>query len=151
MENSLFKRIIPLAFILMASNVIAQNSVIYRWVDQNNVVHFSQHQPQHDNYTTIQMAKNNQQSNSAAKNVPQPNENATTKAIESINEADEKTAIENTMEKRCQEARANIRTLMAFDNVQYIDAEGQAKVLSETEKNQQLALSEKQVEVYCKK
>ncbi len=38
------------------------------------------------------------------------------------------------MEKRCQEAKTNVRTLNAFESVQFIDAEGNAKVLTEKEK-----------------
>ena len=147
MEKSLFTRLIPLTLLGMACHAFAENSVIYRWVDTNNVAHFSQHQPEHDNFTTLEIGNKSKSSVATNDNIPK---NPVTKAIDSINKAEEKTAIENTINKRCEEARSNIRTLMAFDNVQYIDSEGKAKVLTESEKNQQLALSEKQVEVYCK-
>lgn len=148
MENSLLTRVFPLAFVFMLGNVSAEDNVIYRWVDKNNVVHFTQHQPDHDNYTTIKMANSGNRSSSPAEALPKANENTTAKVP---NKAEEKSTIESTMEKRCQEAKTNVRTLNAFESVQFIDAEGNAKVLTEKEKNEQLKLSEKQVEVYCKK
>ena len=47
-----------LGFILFNSfgYAMADNVTVYRWVDSNNVVHFSQHQPKHDNYTELSMS-----------------------------------------------------------------------------------------------
>ena len=45
---------IILSFItFFSTNVLAKDIPIYRWVDENNVVHFSQSQPKDDNYTEL--------------------------------------------------------------------------------------------------
>lgn len=157
MEKSFFiriTRIMPLtaiiSFAVMAFSSVADDGVIYRWIDKNNVVHFSQHQPDHDNYTTLAMTTTKKKSPSSPNN-PTATDSSFEKDVAAINKDDEKSEIEATMAQRCEEARANIRTLMSFDSVQYINPKGEAKVLTTTEKNQQIALSEKQVEVYCKK
>ncbi len=70
MEKFIINPRFPLAFIFMLGNASAENNVIYRWVDKNNVVHFTQHQPDHDNYTTIKMANSGNRSSSPAEAVP---------------------------------------------------------------------------------
>lgn len=126
-----------LGFILFSSFAysMADNVVVYRWVDSNNVVHFSQHQPEHDDYTELSMS-----------NIVKPKQ-------ENSSEVAEKTIqdpinITPTPDK-CEEAKANVSTLKGFDKIQYTNAKGELQVLSEQEKIQQLAINEKQVEVYC--
>ena len=41
------KTIASLLTIYFVTSAVAQNVTVYRWVDKNNVVHFSQHQPNH--------------------------------------------------------------------------------------------------------
>jgi len=36
--------------VMFSTSAIAKGIAIYSWVDENNVVHFSQYQPQLDNY-----------------------------------------------------------------------------------------------------
>lgn len=36
----------------------AAKLTVYRWVDKNNIVHFSQNQPDHDNYIEMSMTNN---------------------------------------------------------------------------------------------
>ena len=52
--------------------------------------------------------------------------------------------------KKCDEAKANIKTLSTFDKIQYTDNARKVNVLNEIEKTQQLEISKKQEEVYCK-
>jgi len=116
---------------------IADNVTVYRWVDKNNVVHFSQHQPTHNNYTELTLS-----------NVVKVKKKIEEKAqIKSENQ----TALNITgSTERCEEAKANVRTLEAYDKIQYTDAQGQVQVLSPLEKQQQLEINKKQIEVYCK-
>ncbi|WP_159821408.1 DUF4124 domain-containing protein [Colwellia sp. 20A7] len=51
--------LISLAFIILSfitfvsSSVLAKDIPIYRWVDENNVVHFSQNQPKDSHYSEL--------------------------------------------------------------------------------------------------
>ena len=113
----------------------AANVTIYRWVDHNDVVHFSQQQPEHDNYTELSMS-------SPTRSKPVEQE----KPIETVNTV---LAVDGSNAK-CEEAKANVQTLKAYDKIQYQDASGEIKVLDATQKMQQLEINEKQVEVYCR-
>lgn len=115
---------------------LADNVTVYRWVDENNVVHFSQHQPKHDNYTELTMS-----------NIVKP-QVETSKAT-GQNGIEEPIKLLPSTEK-CEEAKANVRTLKAYDKIQYTDQKGTVLVLSEQEKGQQLEINEKLVEVYCR-
>jgi len=123
----------------------AEDITVYRWVDEDNVVHFSQHQPLHDNYTEVTMAQVNQPRKSTSSETPLLAKEAT--VADQINEKFNTT---KDSKNKCDDAKANIRTLSAFDKIQYTDNDGNVKVLNETEKTQQLEMNKKQEEVYCK-
>lgn len=123
----------------------ANNVVVYRWVDANNVVHYSQHQPEHDNYTTLTMSAQKKSVVKSTKSEPTNKAESTTSASSPTSNS----VVSVTIEQRCQDAKNNIETLSAFEQVQYTDANGEVHILSKEEKNQQLLLSQKQVEIYC--
>lgn len=114
---------------------LADSVTVYRWVDDNNVVHFSQNQPSHNNYTELTMSNTVKPKNDLV--AEQPNE-----------PLEEPLELQPSTEK-CEEAKANVRTLKAYDKIQFTDPQGVIQVLSEKEKLQQLEINEKLVEVYC--
>lgn len=119
---------------------MADNVTVYRWVDKNNVVHFSQKQPSHDNYTELTMSA-----------VSKSKTTVTNKESDEEADAKDKKAlalIPSTEE--CEEAKANVRVLKTYDKIQYSDDKGAVKILDATAKQQQLELNEKKVEIYCK-
>tara|TARA_R110000744_G_scaffold369219_1_gene479345 strand:+ start:471 stop:878 length:408 start_codon:yes stop_codon:yes gene_type:complete len=127
----------------------AEKLTVYRWIDKENVVHFSQNQPNHDDYIEISMA-NNQKSSAiidkkSSPGAPQPNDNL-------LAESNGKNEVRNDdlSNDKCVAALDNLKTLQNFDNIQYKDENGKVKVLSALEKQQQLAMNTKQSEVYCK-
>jgi len=126
-----------LSVFVSSTAVLADNVTVYRWVDKNNVVHFSQHQPDHNNYTEI----------SVSTKTPKSVLNSTG-AVEEPAEDTQPLQISGSPEK-CEEAKANVRVLKSYDKIEYTDENGDKQLLSETEKQQQLAINEKQVEVYC--
>jgi len=129
-----------LLLLAYSSSITAAEITVYRWVDKNNVVHFSQHQPAHDNYTEITMTEAYRPP--AEENTPV---NETTRFLEQASTE----GLSADALKKCNEAKANVRTLSDFDNIQYTDSEGVTKILNAEEKRQQLEISKKQVEVYC--
>lgn len=121
----------------------AEKMTVYRWIDKENVVHFSQNQPDHDDYIEISMAKNKKSS------VLIDNTNTTESSQLKNNELgdnNEKSVLSN---EKCRTARENIKTLENFDKIKYEDEKGNVKVLGALEMEQQLAMNTKQAEVYC--
>ncbi len=131
-----------IGFLLLVFSKIsfAEEIIVYRWVDEKSIVHFSQHQPPHNNYTELTMAaissKLNSSSAASALAVEKAQEQARTKS-EDYNE-------------KCETAKSNLSTLTEFQKVQYTDRHGEVQVLSDDEKELQLGINTKQVEVYCK-
>lgn len=141
MENLLKIRIFLILLLSSFSMISAADITIYRWVDENNVAHFSQKQPEHDNYTTMTMANTQAPSPAPIENEKINNEN------EQVDEDKEFIAKENN--KRCEEAKANLTTLENHKQVKYIDSDGKQHVLSKSDKEEQTVMTKKQIELYC--
>jgi hypothetical protein len=129
-------RLAILSVFIVSFTAIAESITVYRWVDKNDVVHFSQNQPENDNFVELTLAHNS----APAKN-GQPTE------LSLKGNADETQLV--NLQQQCETATANLRTLKAFDKIQYTDEKGTTKVLSDLEKTEQLLLNEKQMELYC--
>ena len=138
MYITLLAQLIISLIIFIAFPTSAKDITVYRWVDKNNVVHFSQNQPVSDNYIELKMADT---ANISAK---ESDKKLTTKEVE-------KTEIEFPLltNEKCKSAKKNVSTLLEFDKIQSTDADGKIKMLSTKEKAQQLAMFRKQAEVYC--
>lgn len=135
-----------LAFYITAVSS-AQNVTVYRWVDEKNVVHYSQHQPKHNDFTELTLSvlakPKSQQANVSKSADNKVNSlNVLSKKREALTQSD-------ASKSKCEQAKSNVTTLKNYDNIQYTDESGEIKVLSDLEKEQQLAINEKQVEVYC--
>ncbi|GHG02364.1 DUF4124 domain-containing protein [Thalassotalea marina] len=141
------KTIASLLTIYFVTSAVAQNVTVYRWVDKNNVVHFSQHQPNHNDYTELSLSVFNKTNTKLPKDDKSPAASGNSKGTQG-NVNTNSTKVDATKSK-CDEAKANVATLKNHDNIQYTDENGQVQVLTELEKKQQLAINEKQVEVYC--
>lgn len=113
----------------------AENLTVYRWVDENNVVHFSQHQPSHNNYAEMSLA-----------NISSPKKTTVSPATEEISD---KPIVNSATDDKCGEAQANMRILKGFDKIQYTDAKGKAQVLDEKAKELQLQINQSQIDLYC--
>lgn len=133
--------------VMFSTNAIATNIAIYRWVDENNVVHFSQNQPQNSNYsqlTTFASYKAKQQS--ANKQLPSVDEQL------SQNEKEQTKILEKNeviAEKNCKAAQLNIKILNSFSKITTSDPDGKNRVLTDKEKKSQIILSNKHVDLYC--
>ncbi|TWX50678.1 DUF4124 domain-containing protein [Colwellia hornerae] len=138
-------RILLLGLIFYFGYCSASELMIYRWVDKDNVVHFSQHQPIGDEYTQF-LVSNQSSISSRADLITGPL--VSDKDIASQQNTDNIAATID-MPKKCLEAQENLAMLTAFDKVQYTDEKGSKQILTETEKQQQLAINQKRTEVYC--
>lgn len=141
-----FKTLALISTMLMYFDVTAADQLtVYRWIDKDNVVHFSQHQPKDGDYIEISMA-NNQKSTAV---IEQENTTSPRQEPTLSNGIDEDTGTGEGNNDKCNSARDNLNTLQNFDKIQYKDEKGNMKVLGAIEKEQQLAMNKKQVEVFC--
>jgi len=124
--------------------VVADDVVVYRWVDKNNIVHFSQNQPPTGDYTEIIMA-----------NSSRPNKKTSTtthallpiqkeKSINQISDNDTTNASE-----QCKEARKNLTTLTEFERIRFIDSNGETQILNKEAQKEQIAINEQLIATYC--
>ncbi|NQZ87454.1 MAG: DUF4124 domain-containing protein [Colwellia sp.] len=132
-------RIVCLALFFYFGHCSASELMIYRWVDKNNIVHFSQHQPVGDDYTEF-LVSNQSKIISRA-------DDATTPSMSDKSIYSEKNKI--SMSKQCEEAKSNVSMLMAFDEVHYINDKGIKQILNKQEKQKQLNINKKRTEFYC--
>ena len=147
-----------LAFVAICSitifsiNAEANDISIYRWVDDNNVVHFSQQLPQSNNYsqlTTFASYKAKQQSkdnNPENKQLPSVDEQLTQydKKQAAIIEKNKALAKEN-----CRAAQLNLKMLNSFNKVTTLDSNGKNHILTDKEKIAKITLSNKHIDIYC--
>lgn len=134
--------IVGSALLLLFTVGATENVTVYRWVDKNNVVHFSQHQPAHNEYTELSVVTKSSKKQ-------QDSEDATVSDDAASFEVANANSDANADNAQCEEARENVRILETFEKVQFTGADGEVRMLSAKEKEQQLAVSKKQVEVYC--
>jgi len=137
--------------VIFSTNVMAKDIAIYRWIDENNVVHFSQHQPQKGNYselTTISSYRAREKKLPKSTNKPSVDEQLMQYEKE---KAEVLAKNKDIADKNCKAAQLNEKMLNSFDKVMITDPAGKNKALSTKEKNSQLALSKKHINMYCEK
>jgi hypothetical protein len=144
MGDSMNFRIISFGLVIYVSYCSASELVVYRWLDKNNVVHFSQHQPINDEYTQFLISN---QSKVISRADVMPLLPANKSGLPKSDKENIPSTI-NTSEK-CKGAKENLAMLLAFKKLQYTDENGVKQILNEQEKNQQLAINQKRTEVYC--
>ena len=136
---------------LYSSTVIAKDIAIYRWVDKNNVVHFSQNLPKDDNYTQLTTVSSFK-ALSKEERLALKEKDAAEKEL--AEEKDQLVASEETFKRNCQAAKDNIKMLSSFNEVliteENSDGTTTNRVLSDQEKQEQLELSKKHMELYCR-
>lgn len=133
-------RIITGLMFVITTQVVSAEITVYRWVDDKNIVHFSQHQPSHDNYTEITMVEALKAKAKEVKAVEQ--EPAPQKVVQS-------NVVKDRYSVKCEEAKSNVQTLVNFDKIQTTDDKGNVRFLTKEDKEKQLELSRKQVDLYC--
>jgi len=138
-------RILFLGLIFYAGYCSSSELTVYRWVDKNDVVHFSQHQPIDDEYTEF-LVSNKSKLQSRADTIVNP-----TSSDKEVPPEQDIADIPSTNDtsKKCKEAKENLAMLKAFENVQYTDENGKNQVLNKKEKKLQLEINQKRAEAYC--
>ena len=137
--------------VVFSTRIIAEEVPVYRWVDKNNVVHFSQHQPKDSQYsklTTVSSYKTQTPASSAQDKSPATEKELS--ALESEREREELIAKNKIIiEKNCEASKLNEKILRSGDKITSKGANGESIILSEKEKKEQLELSRKNIALYC--
>ena len=133
--------------IIFSTSAIAKDISIYRWVDENNIVHFSQHEPRSDNHSQlITFSSYQAKQNSSVKPLPSVDEQL---AKDEKRQAEILAKNKVIAEKNCQAAKVNIKMLNSFNKISVSDSDGKSRVLTEKEKHEQINLSNKHIDLYC--
>jgi len=134
---------------LPIQDLAAKEIAIYRWVDSNNVVHFSQNLPKTDNYTQLSTVSSFKALSKEARQEKAEQAELEQKQISDTAQN------QDTFEKNCKAAQLNVKMLSSFDNVliteETSDGVKTERVLNDKEKEDKLALSRKHIDLYCDK
>ena len=145
---------------LLTSSIVncvnAKEIAIYRWVDKNNVVHFSQNLPKNDDYKEFSTISSYKALSKAERKMVADQDSADKKVEDQQRQIDEVTASNKAVyEKNCKAARLNIKMLNSLDEI-HINEENSdgtigSRPLTAKEKAEKLALSKKHEGLYCSK
>lgn len=150
-----------LAVVISALAVGAQADGIYKWVDENGVVHYGSHPPQKENVEVIKKPKSERykqwqaslapeqsaaepptekQQKAApepeAQQAPQPNE-ALTKAQQAVRA------------QRCRIAQTDLQELTTHSRVREVGPDGSMRVLTEEERQERIARARQMIRDNC--
>jgi len=133
-----------LAFNVAADDVnqLSSSKIMYRWVDGNGLTHFSQMKPTDSTIENIE-------------EIPLPNSKSykQNKQLqqEKLAQGDLLTQFADVALENCLIATQNLKILAAFKNITQENNQGEAVQLSTNEREEQLALTNKQIELFCTK
>jgi len=137
----MFYQSVVAALIICSSGVLAQDTIVYRWVDNNNVVHYSHEHPADKDYSEVKVhvaytAPINKPSDDNLKQESKPETNNESLSTEEIT-------------KNCEAAQVNLKVLNSFERITVTDEDGSVRLLTDEEKQEQVEISHKYVDVYC--
>ncbi len=145
---------------LVTSSVIncayAKDIAIYRWVDKDNVVHFSQNLPQGDEYKELSTISSYKALSKAERKVLAEEKEAG-QAVEELEKQQDDITAKNkaTFDKNCKAARLNIKMLNSLDDIHISVEEADGTIgsrpMTAAEKAEKLTLSKKHEKLYCEK
>jgi|GEM_PF-2484016 len=134
-----------LAFNVAASdalNQLSSSKIMYRWVDVNGVTHFSQLKPTDSSIGNIEeIPLPNSKSYKQSKKLQQ----------EKLARGDLLTQFADVAKENCLIAKQNFKILTAFKNITQENAQGDTKKLSKSDRDDQITLTNKQIELFCTK
>ena len=134
--------LLALIFVVYAGTSSAKSISVYKWVDENNVTHFSHRHPINDNYTELKVEVAYQ----SKPTIEEESQEEKTQNAEQLKVAKENTAL---IKENCEAAKVNVKILNSFDKILFTDPSGESRILGPEERADQLVMTEKHLEVYC--
>ncbi|WP_286266505.1 DUF4124 domain-containing protein [Thalassotalea atypica] len=133
-------KILAVIALLSCTTLFAQEKAVYRWVDNNNIVHFSHEHPADKDYAEVKVQVSYQP--------PVSNPNDTNTSTEQ--EIDSKSQLNaDAMKQNCETSKTNLSVLDSFARIVIKNEKGEDQLLTDEEKKAQIELNKKQVELYC--
>lgn len=134
--------------------VYAKEIAIYRWVDKNNIVHFSQNLPKGDEYREFSTISSYKALSKAERKLIAEQETAEQEvAVQEKNQDDVIAQNKATYEKNCKAAQLNIKMLNSLNEIHINEEKSDGSIgsrpLTTAEKREKLTLSKKHKELYC--
>ncbi|KGJ89198.1 DUF4124 domain-containing protein [Colwellia psychrerythraea] len=141
---------------LLFNSANAKDIAIYRWIDKDNIVHFSQNLPQGFDYTELSTVSSFKALSKAERQALADEDKATQAVAEMEKQQDDITAKNKaTFEKNCKAARLNIKMLNSLDDIHINEEQSDGSIgsrpLTAAEKEDKLTLSKKHEGLYCSK
>ena len=141
-------KILSLASLLVTTSIFSAEVSIYKWIDDNGIVHFSHSHPANKIATEVdvQVAYS-----PAEKDIT---DRSTTTNDGSSEDKDNKRAElikknEKMFAENCKSAQANKKILSNFKKILIQDENGEEKLLTDDQITEQLAVNEKHIDIYC--
>lgn len=119
---------------------VAKDVTVYRWVDENGVIHYTQQHPIEDDYAEIRIDSHYSPVQAPLKSGIKPTE-------DDISETS--TNITPSSIAKCNNAKANLRVLTDFDKIEITDANGKSRILTDIEKFNKIRSVEKDIQGSC--
>lgn len=147
-----------IAGVLVTSSLVnishAKNISIYRWVDSDNVVHFSQNLPADQDYTELSTISSFKALSKSERKLLAKEDRATKSADDKIKSKEGSiTNNAETYKKNCKAARLNIKMLNTLNDIHINEETSDGSIgsrpLTIEEKAEKLKLSKKHEELYC--
>ena len=140
----------------MINCINAKEIAIYRWVDKNNIVHFSQNLPQGDEYREFSTISSYKALSKAERKLIAEQDEAKQKTADQEKQQDVVIAQNKaTYEKNCKAAQLNIKMLNSLNEIHINEEKSDGTIgsrpLTVAEKAEKLTLSNKHKELYCNK
>ncbi|WP_323847394.1 DUF4124 domain-containing protein [Microbulbifer magnicolonia] len=154
---------IALAILISSLAFAAQADGIFKWVDENGVVHFGSQPPQKKEVEVVKKPKSERykqwQAEQQALNAEQAADapTSTEKSVASQPEAHQEPAQEEALTKaeqavraqRCRMAQTNLQELTTHSRVREVGPDGKMRVLPEEERQQRIALARQTIQDNC--
>ncbi len=138
----------------LSSILNAQDVSIYRWVDKNNVVHFSENLPKDNDYRELSTVSSYKALSKAQRNALAEEQHSAQLIAEQEKQQNSAMAKNKEIfEKNCKAARLNIKMLNTQEPVFVSEEKSDGSIgnrpLSAEEKIAKLTLSKEQETLYC--
>ncbi|MFQ3209402.1 MAG: hypothetical protein ACI9HU_000891 [Colwellia sp.] len=145
---------------LLTSSIVncasAKDISIYRWVDKNNVIHFSQNLPKNDDYKEFSTISSYKALSKVERKII-AKQDAADEKFEDLEKQRDKVIVKNKAmyDKNCKAAQLNIKMLNSLDEIHVNEEKNDGTIgsrpLTSNEKEDKLALSKKHEDLYCSK